>query len=123
MSSLSQVLSEYSVPLQVWLSPEARTQVAEILITEMGDKARIVPEPLAQSTQLQGPAVLVITAKEMTGTDQTALRALAQQAHPGRAVLLGGTSDRDTLMDAINNWGVVRVVETNSGDSMIFPRT
>ena len=110
MSNLSQVLSEYSVPLQVWLSPEARVRVAEILIPAMGDKANIVIDPLTQLAQLQGPAVLVITAKELTGTDQELLRILAKKAYPGRSVLVGGTSDRDTLMNAINNWGVVRVV-------------
>ena len=119
MSSLSQVLSEYSVPLQVWLSPEARVRVADVLIPTLGDKAHILVDPVSQLAQLRGPAVLVITAKELTGPDQEALRALSQRAHPGRSVLVGGTSDRDTLMDAINNWGVVRVVASDAEPNTI----
>ena len=119
MSSLSQVLSEYSVPLQIWLSPEARTRVAEILIPTMGGKAHIVADPLTQLSTLRGPAVLVITARELTGPDQESLRVLSERAHPGRSVLVGGTSDRDTLMDAINNWGVVRVVESKADHNTI----
>ena len=120
MSNLSQVLSEYSVPLQVWLSPEARVRVAEILIPAMGDKADIVIDPMTQLAQLRGPAVLVITAKELTGADQELLRILAKKAHPGRSVLVGGTSDRDTLMNAINNWGVVRVVGGSAEDETLI---
>ncbi len=120
MSSLSQVLNEYSVPLQIWLSPEARTQVADVLIPALGGKTHIISDPLTQLSNLRGPAVLVITAKELTGSDETALRAVAKRAHPGRSVLVGGTSDRDTLMDAINNWGVVRVVPSAAEESTII---
>ncbi len=116
MSNLSQVLSEYSVPLQVWLSPESRVRGAEILMPAMGLKANIVIDPLTQLNQIRGPAVLVITAKELNGPDQELLRTLAKRAHPGRSVLVGGTSDRDTLMNAINNWGVVRVVEASADE-------
>ena len=114
MSRLHQVLSEYSVPLQVWLTPEARGLVADVLFSALGEKAQIVSNPLAMLDSLRGPAVLVLTASELDGGDQDRLRALAQRAHPGRAVLLGGTSDRDTLMNAINNWGVVRVLRPDA---------
>ena len=119
MSSLHQVLSAYSVPLQIWLSPESRSRVADALIANMGSKATILVDPLPQLEQLRGPAVLVITAGEMKGANQPALRLLADKAHPGRSVLVGGTSDRDTLMDAINNWGVVRVIANDSEDESI----
>ena len=90
MSNLHQVLSEYSVPLQIWLAPEARNKVADVLISEMGDKAHIHPHPLPQIDGLRGPAVLVITANEINGSGQDALRVLAQKAHPGRGVLIVG---------------------------------
>ena len=44
---------------------------------------------------------------------------IGPKAHPGRAVLVGGTSDRDILMDAINNWGVIRVVPTDADPQTI----
>jgi len=120
MSGLHRVLSEYSVPLQVWLGPEARNQVADLLVTTLGQKIQIHTDPIPQLDSLRGPAVLVLSAKELNGPDHENLRALAARAHPGRSVLIGGTSDRDTLMDAINNWGVVRVVRTNAPDEHVI---
>ena len=114
MSSLHKVLREYSVPLQIWLAPDARAKVAETIIPSLEASARIETQPMPQIDSLNGPAVLVISAKEISGSDREGLRRLAQKAHPGRAVLIGGTSDRDTLMDAINNWGVIRVLPSNA---------
>ena len=45
-----------------------------------------------------------------TGFDSSLTR-----AYPGRAVLIGGTEDRDTLMAGINDWGVIRVVPKCAG--------
>jgi hypothetical protein len=116
MSGLHQVLSAYSVPLQVWLGPEARNKVADVLVSTLGQKAKIYTDPIPQMDTLRGPAVLVVAANELNGPDHESLRALSARAHPGRAVLIGGTSDRDTLMDAINNWGVVRVIRSDASD-------
>ena len=113
MSSLSQLLSSFAVPLQVWLSPEARAKVATPLIDRLGGRAQIHTQPLASVDTLQGPAVLIITAREITGTNTDQLQALARLAHPGRAILIGGTDDRDTLMTGINDWGVVRVISSS----------
>lgn len=110
MNSLRQVLADYSVPLQLWLTPEARKSVAEPLIERLGDRVQICTEPLKMIGELKGPAILIIAAVELAGTQTEGLKALSSLAHPGRAVLIGGTSDRDTLMNAINHWGVVRVV-------------
>ena len=110
MSSLHKVLREYSVPLQIWLGPDARAKIADAIVPSFGTTAKIETQPMPQIDALQGPAVLVISAKEISGSDRDGLRRLAEKAHPGRAVLVGGTSDRDTLMDAINNWGVIRVL-------------
>jgi len=110
MSQLAQVLSAYTVPLQIWLSPEARQQATAPLMDEMGARANIQTHPLAALDVLTGPAVLIITANEIMAPNNEGLKTLANAAHPGRAVLLGGTSDRDTLMQAINEWGVIRVL-------------
>ena len=114
MNSLRQVLADYSVPLQLWLTPEARRSVAEPLIERLGDRVQIYTEPLKMIEELKGPAVLIIAASELAGTQAEELKALSSLAHPGRAVMIGGTSDRDTLMNAINHWGVVRVVPTDA---------
>jgi DNA-binding NarL/FixJ family response regulator len=120
MSGLHQVLSEYSVPLQVWLAPEARNKVADILVSTLGHTAKIHTDPIPQLDALRGPAVLVLAASELNGPNHESLRELAARAHPGRSVLIGGTSDRDTLMDAINNWGVVRVIRTDASDDDVI---
>lgn len=112
MSNLNQLLSSFAVPLQVWLSPEARSQVASPLIDGIGGRAQIHTQPLSSLDTLKGPAVLVLTSKEITGGNTEQLRQLADRAHPGRTVLIGGTEDRDILMSGINEWGVIRVIPT-----------
>ena len=119
MSQLAQILSAYAVPLQVWLTPEARKFAAPILLAKMDGRADIHTNPLSALDELTGPAVLIITAHEITAHNNESLRALAQAAHPGRAVLLGGTSDRDTLMEAINEWGVIRVLPSEPGSDVL----
>jgi hypothetical protein len=113
MSQLARLLNEYAVPLQIWLTPGARVAVADPLIAAMGNAAEIHTNPLSAMDELTGPAVLVITAAEIRSPQPDALKALSRAAHPGKAVLVGGTADRDTLMTAINDWGVIRVIPTN----------
>ena len=113
MSQLAQLLSQFAVPLQVWLTPEARRLVADTLISRMGERAEIHTNPLSVRDEIRGPAVLVIASTELKGAHSEDLKVLSRAAHPGRAVLVGGTADRDTLMAAINDWGVVRVVPAN----------
>ena len=114
MNQLARLLNEYAVPLQIWLTPGARMVVADALIAEMGSAAEIHTNPLSAMDELTGPAVLVITAAEIRSPQPDALKALSRAAHPGKAVLVGGTADRDTLMTAINDWGVIRVIPTDS---------
>ncbi len=119
MTTLHELLSAYAVPLQVWLTPEARKRAADILIAELQGTAVVNTNPLIAAEELEGPAVLVIAAAELEGRRADALRELSRRAHPGRAVLLGGTSDRDILMNAINNWGVIRVVSSDGSNEDI----
>ena len=120
MSSMQGILSAYAVPLQVWLTPEARKKAADPLLRALEGKALILTNPLATLTELSGPAVVVVAASELSGRRSEELRTLVSRAHPGRAVLIGGTSDRDTLMKGINDWGVVRVVPINAGADEII---
>ncbi|MEC9388870.1 MAG: hypothetical protein VX944_02235 [Myxococcota bacterium] len=110
MSTLHELLASYAVPLQLWLTPEARKRAADPLIAAFEDTALVNTRPLSGLANLDGPAVVVIAANELQGRREGDLRELVRRAHPGRAVMLGGTSDRDTLMTAINEWGVIRVV-------------
>jgi len=120
MTGLHELLSAYTVPLQVWLTPEARKRSADTLISNLQGTAVVNTNPLIATEDLEGPAVLVITAAELDGRRVDELRSLSRRAHPGRAVLLGGTSDRDTLMTAINDWGVIRVVSSDGSDEEII---
>ena len=117
MTTIQNVLSAYAVPLQIWMSPEARKCSAEAVIDQLGGAAKIQINPLAVLNELNGPAVVLIAASELSNQE---LKALTERAHPGRAVLIGGTSDRDVLMQGINEWGVVRVVSADaSGDEIV----
>ena len=40
MSSLHKVLREYSVPLQIWLAPDARAKIAETITLRVKDQVR-----------------------------------------------------------------------------------
>lgn len=113
-SQLSSLLSEYAVPLRVWLAPAARSIAADTLIDTLGHLAQVDTDPLRASVQLRGPAVLVLAAEDLSGPHREPLRDLAERALPGRVVLIGGTSDRDVLMDAINTWRAVKVVPSTA---------
>ena len=106
---LSSLLGEYAVALKVWLAPAARRIAADILIDSLGQLADVHTDPLRDMPRLKGPAVLVVAADDLSGSHRDALQTLASQALPGRVVLIGGTSDRDVLMDAINTWRAIRV--------------
>lgn len=110
MSQLSQVLEAYAVPLQIWLSPESKKYTATTIISAFENRADIHTNPLSRLDDIKGPAVLIITANELTSPRSEDLKRLVNAAHPGRAILIGGTSDRDILMTAINDWGVIRVL-------------
>ena len=107
---LGSLLGEYAIPLRVWLAPRARTLAADTLIDTLGHLAEVHTDPIHGSASLKGPAVLVVAADDLAGSNRDVLLSLAEKAQPGRVVLIGGTSDRDVLMDAINTWRAVRVV-------------
>ncbi len=107
---LSTLLGEYAVPLKIWLGPGARRMAADTLIDTLGHLAEVHTDPINDFSHLSGPAVLVVSADDLGSPQRENLRRLAEKAWPGRAVLIGGTSDRDVLMDAINTWRAVRVV-------------
>jgi len=107
---LGSLLGEYAIPLRVWLAPRARSLAADTLIDTLGHLAEVHTDPIRGSASLKGPAVLVVAADDLAGSNRDILLSLAEKAQPGRVVLIGGTSDRDVLMDAINTWRAVRVV-------------
>jgi C4-dicarboxylate-specific signal transduction histidine kinase len=111
---LGRLLDEYAVPLKVWLAPGARVAAADILIDTLGTLAEVQTDPLSYASQLEGPAVMVLTADDLRRPNREALLDLATRARPGRVVLIGGTADRDILMEAINTWRAFRVISANA---------
>jgi signal transduction histidine kinase len=65
------------------------------------------------------PAVLVLTPEDLLAPDTTELERIATLCRPGRPILLGGTSDRDALMAAINVWRVAQVLPADASHARI----
>ena len=100
-----------SIPLRVWLAPQALNALPQGLVEQLDRGSAVVrSDPLGCSEDLEGPAVLVFTPADAESPNRDRLLALAKRALPGRPVLFGGTRTKDVLLDAINNWGVGRVV-------------
>lgn len=104
----------YTQPFLIYTGPAAEPTV-RLMLTEgqlagafiYGFNGGEPPEP-------SGPGILVLAASDLRGRHREKLLDLAHAARPGRPVLYGGTSNRDVLLDAINNWRVLRVVPESS---------
>ena len=88
---------------------------AEALVQRMDDEhlfagAQIYSFEHGRTPVLPGPAILVLTPEDLRGPLRDKLLDLALASRPGRPVLYGGMSNRQTLLDAINTWRVFRVV-------------
>jgi hypothetical protein len=93
----------------IWVAPGAwglLTSARAAHIAAAG--LAVVPAP--DPAEAIGPAVLLLAPSDLSGARREPHRKLAKAATPGNPVLLGGTDDRDTLLDAVNIWGVWRVV-------------
>ena len=82
MSQLSRVLEAYAVPLQIWLSPESKKHTATTIVSALGACVDIHTNPLSRLDDIKGPAVLVITANELTSPRSEDLKRLSNAAHP-----------------------------------------
>lgn len=93
----------------IWVAPGAwalLTSARAAQIAAAGLAVVAAPDP----AEAIGPAVLLLAPSDLSGPRREPHRKLAKAAAPGNPVLLGGTDDRDTLLDAVNTWGVWRVV-------------
>jgi hypothetical protein len=93
----------------VWVAPAAWSALTHARAQHMAQAGLDVVAAPGLDEAI-GPAVLLLAPADLQGTRRAAHLALARAALPGNPVLLGGTDERDTLLDAVNNWKVWRVV-------------
>jgi signal transduction histidine kinase len=112
----------YPMPLRACLAPEAARVLAPLLGREPLRGMDIVVFDASTPPALDpaGPAVLVLAPGDLAGPHREALLAAAQAALPGRPLLVGGTRDRQVLLDAINVWRIARTVPDEDGAAAFF---
>jgi signal transduction histidine kinase len=101
-----------TIPLWVYLSPDARQRFMPSLATHLPRGAVLAgPEPVLAR---ENPGILVITDVDVQSKGSDTLREVAALCAPARPVLVGGTANRDVLMAAINSWQVGQVLPATS---------
>lgn len=108
-------MAEHNPPLRLWLAPAAGALMTEMARAALPAKLELHQVPSDQP--LEGPAILVATAGDLTGPHRDALLALRAAALPGRTVICGGTSNKDVLLDAINSWQVFHLLPSHPSAS------
>lgn len=112
-SSLSLLVSK--TPFDIWAGPDAVAKLLPELRPRFESVVTIADiTGLVEADLLDGPAVLLLTSDDLRSASRDDLMALAEKALPGRPVIWGGSRDRDTLLDAINNWRAYRLVPRRS---------
>ncbi len=103
-------LELHNLVVRVWLSPGATSLKADGLLRALPQGAEVLHVAQGAPPPSVGPAILLLTADELTGPDRKPLLDLATVAWPGRPVICGGTRDKDVLLDAINAWRVFHLL-------------
>jgi signal transduction histidine kinase len=105
-------LATKRTPLRLWIGHWARPIGESLLprLSQLNPEVTLLPTDAA----LEGPAIPLLDAADLSGTDGEALFNLVQRALPGRPVIVGGSRDRETLLDAINRWRAFRLVPHGS---------
>ncbi len=98
------------IPLQVVLGPVAAITVERAIAAESLKGVRVIKFVGGAPPVLTGPTVLVLAAEDLKGRSRGTLLHLAEAARPGRPILIGGTRNRDLLLEAINQWRVFRIL-------------
>ena len=101
-----------TLPPRVLVSRRAAERVLPGLAYALPESTEIRDADL--STASDRPAVLLLTPEDILGPQRRALMEVSRACLPGRPVLLGGTSNRDALMAAINLWQVGRVLPNSA---------
>lgn len=100
------------VAVRLWVAPGARRWVDESVRLALEERGVFVQAALEvdRADADATAAVLLLTPQDTSGPHRDTLMQIAAVAAPGRPVLVGGTSDRDTLLDAVNHWRVSRIL-------------
>lgn len=120
--SINELLTRYGGELAVWIAPGAAAQPT---FDGPALRAALRPAPEwinispANSSELQGPAILVLAPRDVLDEDPALLR-LARRALPGRPVVLGGTRSKDVLLRGINAWRAIRVLPDQHTHDLIL---
>ena len=100
------------IPCRVWLGAVARADCEGVLRAGLPNaELQVVP---SDAVELAGPAILVLDAADLGGPDRPPLLELARRALPGRPIVIGGSSSKDILLDAINTWQAVQLVPSRA---------
>jgi signal transduction histidine kinase len=105
---ISEFISKFSPTLTLYLAPYAHQVLASTLVDKLPPTARLCEASVG--AVLTEPGIVILTPADLSGPGRQALLSLTQLMRPARPILYGGTSDRDALLDAINNWRVMRVL-------------
>ena len=98
------------VPLHLWVAPEALASCPEEVLGDLPEGSTWMAVSDVDPPPTRRPAVLVLDAADLSGDHRTMLLRLTELAQPGRPVVVGGTRDKTTLLDAINTWRPFRLV-------------
>lgn len=101
----------HALPCRVWLSaslPSAWRDRVALLLRDVAD-VRVLGEGRA----LHGPAIAVLRASDVSD-DLEAVARIVEAAAPGRPIVVGGTSDRDLLLTALNDLRALRVLRPDA---------
>ena len=98
-------------PFRLWAGPAAHEICGSVLCDNNGD-IDVIPVLSAQLPR-EGPAVLVLADRDLTGPHRAALVDVARAARPGRPIVLYGAPEKRVLLDAINGWHAFRLLPTS----------
>jgi signal transduction histidine kinase len=97
-------------PFLVCAAPSVEGHVRQMLNDGLLAGAQLYVWSGSEPPHPPGPAIVVLGPSDLRGPMREKLFELALASRPGRPVLYGGSSNRETLLDAINRWRVFRVV-------------
>jgi signal transduction histidine kinase len=106
-------------PFQICPAPAALAIVDRLANDGSLQGARILPFNGNDPPVLLGPGIVVLCPQDLRGPHRGPLMDLVNAALPGRPLLYGGTFDRDALLDAINNWRVLRIVPAEPRSALL----
>lgn len=102
-------------PLAVWVTPNAAPLLLDPLRSVFG-RNFATSNPWTS----EGPAIPILVPADLAPAARDATLMLCARAAPGRAVLVGGTRNKDTLLNAINQLHVFRAVPDDTPAEVVI---